>query len=344
MRQSTRWIVFTLQVLAALGRSLVAQDDNSQAQKPTWKASGTIDGYETPIHSLAFGPGTILVSGDEAGIRIWESETKQEFPFYQRQAPNRSTISGITFAPDNTWVSLRGLHEFHFAFGDKYMKDGRPLDFGVGGRGEKLWPLAIATDGKTYAMRLSEPAHAVHIVRHDFVSKPPMPQAIIASCKGHEDEPQCAAFSPDAKTLATGSRDRTVRLWDCENGKPLDILRGHALGVAVVSFAPNGELLATGGIDGQVKLWNVAARTERATLPGKSALRCLAFSPDGKRLACGDDEGILRIWSTSDSTLEAELSAHPGGMFAVAFNRDGKSLASGGSDKVLRLWNRPESR
>ena len=107
------------------------------------------------------------------------------------------------------------------------------------------------------------------------------------------------SFSPDAKTLALGSREGSVQLWDVATGRPLAILKGHSSAVQGVAFSPDGRTLASGGADQTVRLWNVEARREVMRLDsGRIDLGqgdTLAFSPGGKRLLVGG--GVTAVWS-----------------------------------------------
>ena len=75
---------------------------------------------------------------------------------------------------------------------------------------------------------------------------------------GHTDMVTSVAFSPDGTTLASGSRDNTVRLWDAKTVKRKQIFAGHTDMVTSVAFSPDGTTLASGSDDGTVLLWNVA--------------------------------------------------------------------------------------
>ena len=108
-----------------------------------------------------------------------------------------------------------------------------------------------------------------------------------ATLKGHIKGVRSVAFSPDGKTLASGSYDNTIKLWDVGTGKEKSTLRGHTKIVTSVAFSPDGKTLASGSLDGTIKLWDVSTEREKVTWIHIRGVESLAFSPDGQTLASG---------------------------------------------------------
>jgi WD40 repeat protein len=113
---------------------------------------------------------------------------------------------------------------------------------------------------------------------------------------GHLDLVNSVAFSPDGKSLASGSSDGTIKLWDVAHGTLSQTLTGHSGSVFSVAFSPDGKSLASGCSDG-IELWGLATGTltqrltghlENVGLPALS----VAFSPDGQLLAAGEFGGV----------------------------------------------------
>jgi hypothetical protein len=93
------------------------------------------------------------------------------------------------------------------------------------------------------------------------------------------------AFSSNGETLATGSYDTTIVLWDVAASKALATLRGHRERLIALAYSPDGKTLASIGGDGGVKLWDPSMAKEKAAFQGIREVTALAFSPDGKFLA-----------------------------------------------------------
>lgn len=125
---------------------------------------------------------------------------------------------------------------------------------------------------------------------------------------GHTGAVTAVAFSPDGRTIATGSYDSTVRLWDGATGKSRRALTGHTDVVTAVAFSPSGRNLATGSADKTMRLWDVATRTVRITLTDHTnTVGAVAFSPDGRNLATGSGDNTVRLRSTALDTPEAAI-------------------------------------
>ena len=108
---------------------------------------------------------------------------------------------------------------------------------------------------------------------------------------GHETSVTSVSFSSDETTLASGSGDGTVKLWNVATGHNITTLDGHTDWVSSVSFSPDGRTLASGSWDKTVKLWDVATLQNIATLPHTGSVHSVSFSSDGTILASGADGG-----------------------------------------------------
>jgi WD40 repeat protein len=148
------------------------------------------------------------------------------------------------------------------------------------------------------------------------------------------------AFSPNSKTVASGSSDTTIRLWDIATDDTSQRLEGHDEEVTLVIFSPDGRIVASVSYDGTIKLWNADTGKERQKLKGHNDwARIVTFSPDGKIIASGSDDKTVRLWDVAIGEERRKLEGHDDCVSAVAFSPDGKTVASGSDDKTVRLWD-----
>ena len=157
---------------------------------------------------------------------------------------------------------------------------------------------------------------------------------------GHGDSVIAVAFSPDSKTLATGSADKSFKLWDAQTGALKQTLTGHSQGVHGIAYSPDGKQLATGSDDKTIKLWDAQTGALRQTLTGHgSAIHTIAYSPDGETLASGSTDKSIKLWDTQTGELKEVLTGHDETIKTVAFSSDDETLASGSDDKTIKLWD-----
>ncbi len=164
--------------------------------------------------------------------------------------------------------------------------------------------------------------------------------------EGHTDFVSSVMFSPDDQTLASASRDGTIRLWDPQTAELKTLLIGHTEPVNGIVFSPDGQTLASASRDTTIRLWNPHNGQLKTTLRAHTGFsyvgfNSVAFSPDGQILAAGDDYSApgIRLWNVHNEENIRTLTGHTQRITSIAFSPDGQTLASASADNTIRLWN-----
>ncbi|MCV3213318.1 hypothetical protein OGM63_07235 [Plectonema radiosum NIES-515] len=166
--------------------------------------------------------------------------------------------------------------------------------------------------------------------------------------EGHTDIVWGITFSPDGQLLASGSRDKTVKLWR-PDGTLLQTLKGHSDAVSSVSFSPDGQTLASASLDKTVQIWHRNPTNGEFDLQPYKTLKghgdwvySVNFSPDGELLATGSKDATIKLWRR-DGSLVKILRGHKGWVNWVTFSPDGQFIASASDDKTVKIWRRDGS-
>jgi WD40 repeat protein len=147
------------------------------------------------------------------------------------------------------------------------------------------------------------------------------------------------AFSPDGALLASGSYDRTARIWNARTGKRLHVLR-HTGYVYSEQFSADGRSLVTASQDGAAYVWDVATGQRELLLVGANgAMNAAVFSPDGSEIATASDDRVARIYYSSDGRVLAPLAGHGEAVTSVGFDPGGTTVVTGSDDGSARLWD-----
>jgi TIR domain/WD domain, G-beta repeat len=154
---------------------------------------------------------------------------------------------------------------------------------------------------------------------------------------GHSGPVTAVAWSPDGRWIATGSQDRTVRLWSAATGAEVRVLTGSGHAVLSVAWSPDGRL-ATAGADRNVRLWDPVTGAELRALTGHTDwVRSVSWSLDARELASAGSDATVRIWDPDSGELRETLVGHGSMVTAVAWTPEGR-LASAGEDGTVRFW------
>ncbi len=214
-------------------------------------------------------------------------------------------------------------------------------------RSEETPPSAVAfsPDGRMVAAGIGDfddwgDATVGHVILVDVTTG-----SLVRTLRGHEDGVLSVAFCPDGKYLASGSRDRTIRIWELATGKEVRTLRGHTARVSCVAYSPRQPLLASAGYDGSVRIWDAADGRLLRTLRGHAGpLNWLAFNPDGSRLVSGSLDGTVKIWDPTLDHDSRSLRLHARAALSVSFSPDGTRLAASGSAGMIRTFDADSGR
>ncbi len=168
--------------------------------------------------------------------------------------------------------------------------------------------------------------------------------------KGHPSCVSSGAFSPDGKTVVTGSFDSTACMWDVETGRKLRVLK-HTSVVSSVAWSPDGKTILTGSWYGTAHVWDTKTGKLLKKFDGHDSIKAVyineaphsissvAYSPKGDIVITVSEGGTTRLWNIRTGSLLKQLTGSTHDIASVAWSPDGATVVSGSWDGSVRLWN-----
>ena len=262
-------------------------------------------------------------------IRVWHTETGS---IEREWVLDGEKPRAVVFSPNGRWIETAI---------DKTVKvwesDSGKLLHTVAKLSAATQAVSFDSQGKQLAVALADGTTMIFSVNASRLVRPRV-------LKGHTKSVRGIHFSPDGESLATGSEDLTIHVWNAATGKRVQTFKGHTEGVNDVLFTRCGEQLVSVSDDKTVRIWSLAGSTKPRILSGhEHRVVDVEFTPQGDRLATASADGAVKLWDLSTDREVLTLTNRYRRPTRLAFHPNGTRLVTGWSDGYLRIYRAPRN-
>lgn len=255
----------------------------------------------------------------------WTEEEKDREIERQKTNPNRLDI----LKAFNNFLGHEAENMQNFATDFSYFTHQQAWNWAADG------PVGKAADKLTYTQHINM---LLLVPQKNRPVSNPQPQTI-KNLQGHTDRVNSVAFRTDGKVAISGSRDKSLKIWDMESGKCIHTLLGHTDSVNSAALSPDGKMAVSGSGDKSLKVWDVESGECIHTLVGHTdCVNSVALSPDGKTAISGSGDNFLKVWDLESGKFLRTLEGHAGPVLSVALSPDSRLAVSGSDDRTIKIW------
>jgi hypothetical protein len=167
------------------------------------------------------------------------------------------------------------------------------------------------------------------------------PLAVLESkLEVHKKRVLSLAVSPDGFWAASGSRDKTIKIWDLKTRECKTTLKGHEGDINSISFTLDGKRILSASDDKTIRVWDIQKEKLLTICKGHAGfVWAIVPLPDGRRAISGSWDKTLKLWDIDTGQCLKTIKGHAENVFCVAVTKDGKHAISGGRNGTLKYWD-----
>ncbi|OBT39539.1 hypothetical protein VE00_10654 [Pseudogymnoascus sp. WSF 3629] len=299
----------------------------------TGSLRSTLKGHLNGVNSLAFSPNSQLIasaSRRDHSIQLWDVQAGTSHLALEGHSKG---VNAITFSPDGQLIATASDDKTVRLWDSKTGQLRSLLSghkYGVGN-------VTFSSDGQL----LASASRGDPTIRLWEVQLDNFRCTLRGTLEGSSSGVNDVAFLPDGLRIMSASYDKTVLLWNIENGEICNTLHGHSSWVTTVIFSRDGKLLASASKDDTIKIWDAQTGTLYSTLESNATIlngrHPMAFSLDSQLIASTSEDSIVQLWEAQLGNLQRTFKGHSTWVTAVTFSPDGQRIASASEDYTIRL-------
>jgi WD40 repeat protein len=308
----------------------------------------SLEGHDAWVWSVVFSPdGKAIASGShDQTVKLWDLTTDQCLKTLQG---HQGWIWSLAFSPDGQLLASSSEDQTIRLWD---CQSGNCLNVLQGHR-SRIWSVAFSPTGEFLASGSEDQSVRLWDMQWDISklstsSVFPLNLSLgVGQCRkqfnGATNLVWSVAFNPNGQYLASGSEDRTIRVWNLVTGECVQTLSEHSRRIWSVAYSPiaNPEhLIASSSDDHTIKLWQPSTGKCLQTLHGHlNWVNSVTFSPNGTLLASGGGDNTVKLWDVQTGKCLHTFEGHSRWVWSVAFDAKGQVLASASGDGTIKLWH-----